>query len=40
MSGPTDHRGRPRVAVTGMGTKCPAGLSVDELWDALLAGEA
>jgi 3-oxoacyl-[acyl-carrier-protein] synthase II len=38
MSGPTDHRGRPRVAVTGMGTKSPAGLTVDELWDALLAG--
>ena len=40
MSGATDHRGRPRVAVTGMGTKSPAGLTVDELWDALLAGEA
>ncbi|HET6951541.1 MAG TPA: beta-ketoacyl-ACP synthase II [Acidimicrobiales bacterium] len=33
----TDHRGRPRVAVTGMGVKSPAGLTVDALWDGLLA---
>jgi 3-oxoacyl-[acyl-carrier-protein] synthase II len=36
----TDHRGRPRVAVTGMGVKCPAGLTVDEMWDGLLAARA
>jgi 3-oxoacyl-[acyl-carrier-protein] synthase II len=33
----TDHRGRPRVAVTGLGVKTPAGQTVDELWDTLLA---
>ena len=33
----TDHRGRPRVVVTGMGVKTPAGLTVDDLWDTLLA---
>jgi 3-oxoacyl-[acyl-carrier-protein] synthase II len=33
----TDHRGRPRVAVTGMGVKAPGGLTVDELWDSLIA---
>ena len=35
--GATDHRGRPRVAVTGLGVKTPAGQTVDELWDTLLA---
>jgi 3-oxoacyl-[acyl-carrier-protein] synthase II len=39
MSG-TDHRGRPRVAITGMGVKSPAGLTVAGLWSTLLAGEA
>ena len=34
---PTDHRGRPRVAVTGIGVKTPAGQTVDELWDTLVA---
>jgi 3-oxoacyl-[acyl-carrier-protein] synthase II len=34
---PTGHRGRPRVAVTGIGVKTPAGLTVDELWDTLVA---
>jgi 3-oxoacyl-[acyl-carrier-protein] synthase II len=33
----TDHRDRPRVAVTGMGVKAPGGLTVDELWDSLIA---
>jgi 3-oxoacyl-[acyl-carrier-protein] synthase II len=33
----TDHRGRPRVAVTGIGAKAPGGQTVDELWDTLLA---
>lgn len=36
----TDHRGRPRVAVTGMGVKSPAGLTLDELWDGLLAARS
>jgi len=34
----TDHRGRPRVVVTGMGVKTPAGLTVDSMWETLLAG--
>ncbi|HKA83278.1 MAG TPA: beta-ketoacyl-ACP synthase II [Acidimicrobiales bacterium] len=34
---PTDHRGRLRVAVTGIGVKTPAGQTVDELWDTLVA---
>ena len=36
-TGGTDHRGRPRVVVTGMGVKAPGGLTVDELWASLLA---
>ncbi|MFZ4585712.1 MAG: beta-ketoacyl-ACP synthase II [Acidimicrobiia bacterium] len=35
-----DHRGRPVVAVTGMGIKCPAGLTVDEAWASMLAAES
>ncbi len=36
----TDHRGRPRVAVTGMGVKAPTGLTVDELWSGLMAARS
>ena len=36
----TDHRGRPRVVVTGMGVKCPAGQTVDDLWAGLLAARS
>jgi 3-oxoacyl-[acyl-carrier-protein] synthase II len=36
-TGATDHRGRPRVVVTGMGVKAPGGLTVDELWASLMA---
>jgi 3-oxoacyl-[acyl-carrier-protein] synthase II len=32
-----DHRGRPRVAVTGLGVKSPAGLTVEAMWETLLA---
>jgi len=32
----TDHRGRPRVVVTGMGVKTPAGQTVDDMWRTLL----
>src|SRR4029453_8446095 len=35
-TGATDHRGRPRVVVTGMGVKAPGGLTVDELWASLM----
>jgi 3-oxoacyl-[acyl-carrier-protein] synthase II len=27
-----DHRGRPRIAVTGMGVKTPAGVDLDSFW--------
>ena len=40
MTVTTDHRGRPRVVVTGMGVKAPTGLTVEDLWDGLLAAEA
>ncbi len=36
----TDHRGRPRVAVTGMGVKTPAGCDLDSFWETLLAGRS
>jgi 3-oxoacyl-[acyl-carrier-protein] synthase II len=38
--GATDHRGRPRVVVTGMGVKSPAGQTVDDLWAGLLAARS
>jgi 3-oxoacyl-[acyl-carrier-protein] synthase II len=34
-----DHRDRPRVAVTGLGVKTPAGQTVEDMWRTLLAGE-
>jgi len=33
-----DHRGRPRVAVTGVGLHTPAGAGLDANWAAMLAG--
>jgi 3-oxoacyl-[acyl-carrier-protein] synthase II len=36
----TDHRGRTRVAVTGLGVKSPAGLDVDSYFARLWAGES
>jgi 3-oxoacyl-[acyl-carrier-protein] synthase II len=35
-----DHRGRPRVAVTGIGLKTPAGTDRDAFWSTLLAGRS
>jgi 3-oxoacyl-[acyl-carrier-protein] synthase II len=35
-----DHRGRPRVAVTGLGLKTPAGNDVETFWNTVLAGES
>ena len=32
-----DHRGRPRVAVTGMGVKTPAGADLDTFWATVRA---
>ena len=37
---PTDHRGRRRVVVTGVGVKTPFGQTVDDLWDGLLSGRS
>jgi 3-oxoacyl-[acyl-carrier-protein] synthase II len=33
-----DHRGRPRVAITGLGVKAPGGLDVDGFWSTLVTG--
>ena len=33
-----DHRGRPRVAVTGVGLHTPAGAGLDANWSTMLAG--
>ncbi|MEI8000716.1 MAG: beta-ketoacyl-ACP synthase II [Actinomycetes bacterium] len=35
-----DHRGRPRVVVTGMGIKCPAGTDVEGAWSTVRAGRS
>jgi 3-oxoacyl-[acyl-carrier-protein] synthase II len=35
-----DHRGRPRVVVTGLGVKTPAGTDVDSFWATVRAGRA
>src|ERR1700710_1679390 len=32
-----DHRGRVRVAITGLGVKTPAGSDIDSFWAALTA---
>lgn len=40
MDGRTDHRGRPRVVVTGRGVCTPAGSDLDGFWQALLAARS
>lgn len=40
MRSATDHRGRHRVAITGLGVKAPGGLDRDEFWDTLAAGRS
>ncbi len=35
-----DHRGRPRVVVTGVGLQTPAGIGLDATWETLLAGRS
>jgi len=35
-----DHRGRPRIVVTGMGVICPVGQTTEDAWRAVLAGES
>ncbi len=39
-SAATDHRGRRRVVVTGMGVKSPAGQTVEDMWSGLLAARS
>ena len=38
MTSHVDSHGRPRVVVTGMGVKTPAGVDVDSLWERICAG--
>ena len=40
MTDVLDHAGRPRVAVTGIGVKAPAGNDVATLWANMLAGRS
>ncbi len=40
MTNTVDHRGRPRVVVTGMGLVSPCGTGLDKSWDALVAGQS
>lgn len=40
MADALDHRGRVRVAVTGMGVKSPAGTDLDTFWSTLAAGQS
>jgi 3-oxoacyl-[acyl-carrier-protein] synthase II len=35
-----DHRGRPRVVVTGVGLQTPAGTGLDAFWETLLEGRS
>ncbi|HEX5615442.1 MAG TPA: beta-ketoacyl-ACP synthase II [Acidimicrobiia bacterium] len=40
MTDDRDARGRPRVAITGLGVKTPAGTDLDSFWSTLLAGRS
>lgn len=40
MSTSVDHKGRPRVAITALGTKNPAGLDVESSWERVLEGRS
>src|SRR5215475_7947418 len=40
MATALDQRGRPRVAVTGLGVKTPAGLNLDSFWNTLTSGRS
>src|SRR6202040_4162392 len=40
VSDATDARGRPRVAVTGLGVKTPAGTDLETFWARLLSGRS
>ncbi len=36
----SDHRGRPRVAITGLGVKTPAGTDLDAFWSTIADGRS
>jgi len=36
----SDHRGRPRVVITGMGVITPIGHTVETFWDGLISGRS
>jgi 3-oxoacyl-[acyl-carrier-protein] synthase II len=40
MPAVTDHRGRRRVVVTGLGAITPVGLNVEDYWASMLAGRS
>jgi beta-ketoacyl-acyl-carrier-protein synthase II len=40
MSEANDHRGRPRVVVTGVGLHTPAGAGLEANWNTILAGRS
>jgi 3-oxoacyl-[acyl-carrier-protein] synthase II len=40
MTDHLDHRGRPRVVVTGVGLQTPAGAGLEDVWATLLAGRS
>ncbi len=40
MTHSVDHRGRPRVVVTGVGMHTPAGAGLDANWNAIVAGRS
>ncbi|MFZ4516263.1 MAG: beta-ketoacyl synthase N-terminal-like domain-containing protein, partial [Acidimicrobiia bacterium] len=35
-----DHRGRPRVVITGIGVKTPAGNDIETFWSRIQAGKS
>ncbi|MGZ4690200.1 MAG: beta-ketoacyl-ACP synthase II [Acidimicrobiia bacterium] len=40
MSDHLDHRGRPKVVITGVGLQTPAGAGLETVWATLLAGRS
>ena len=40
MTALQDHRGRPRVAITGIGVKTPAGNDTDTFWQTIVSGRS
>ncbi|MEZ5169525.1 MAG: beta-ketoacyl-ACP synthase II [Acidimicrobiia bacterium] len=40
MTAAVDHRGRPRVAITGLGVKTPAGCDLGTFWSTVVSGRS